>query len=125
MKATAFCLKRMLACSAHTEWGTLCTGSEAADLQQHLPMCLQVALLAPWPPSFRAQVCTSIPEGHVASLCMSSRQRLCLLDPTARVPVFEMPRFFRWVVPFHLAGMPPPSPLKPPSALQCCATPNG
>ena len=53
----------------------------------------------------------------MATLCIDSRVRHSLWNSDTTGRVFEMPRFFRWVVPFHLAGMHAPFTLPLPRLL--------
>lgn len=101
-----FCTTKIVQCSKHTEWGTVIMGDEMSQL----PGELAVALLAPWPSSLRSVISDT---DTVPTLCLEPRQGLHI--PIARPSSSgaessyqKLPRFFRWLVPFHFAIMSTP-----------------
>ncbi|KAF7307492.1 ATP dependent DNA ligase [Mycena indigotica] len=93
-----YCLKKLLECAQHTEWGSV---MREAELPQ-IPDQLSVLLLAPWSASLRSRI-TELE--FVPTLQLESRLPLYL--PASRKP-FKLPRWFRWLVPYHLAIMSTP-----------------
>ncbi|KAI0327684.1 hypothetical protein GY45DRAFT_1355577 [Cubamyces sp. BRFM 1775] len=97
-KLREYCLKRIEECAQHTEWGCVFT---EAEWQTQLPAELAHALLKPWPAALRDEL--SRRTRSPPTLCISPR------EPFQRSPLFvRLPRFFRWLVPFHVALMSSP-----------------
>lgn len=100
-----YCLKKIAACAQHTEWGTVFTENELQELPDEL---LQI-LVAPWSLDLRTELSD---QEFTPSLCIDSRERLSiplsLRSPPSSSRWYKLPRFFRWVVPFHLALMSTP-----------------
>jgi atypical dual specificity phosphatase len=100
-----YCLTRMRTCSKHTEWGTLCTRNELSEI----PPDVFRALASPWWRELRNSVTELSGPDYVQTLRQEPRERL--LVPTSSLDAgnaYVLPRFFRWVVPFYLAGMSTP-----------------
>ncbi|KAK7063701.1 ATP dependent DNA ligase [Favolaschia claudopus] len=93
-----YCLKKMPECAKYTEWGSVCQKEELSQL----PEALAPILLAPWGAALRSQLSEL---DFVPTLQLESR--LPLYVPTTREP-YKLPRWFRWLVPFHLAIMSTP-----------------
>ncbi|KAH8834988.1 ATP dependent DNA ligase [Flagelloscypha sp. PMI_526] len=86
-KAKTYALKKLIQCSAHTEWG--CVFQEHEERQ--IPSSLRTDLLRPWPQDLREII------------------RDSELSPTFRLESrYRLPRFFRWLVPFSVAIMSTP-----------------
>lgn len=124
-KAASHCIKGILKTSQNTEFGPLCLPEDLKRMHE-LPEPLVATILHPWPPVLRAALRAALSEEYAPTLCMESRTRLQLCMPGMHetqlaegrsskkegpekmlikgIDVYEMPRFFRWVVPFHLAG---------------------
>lgn len=106
-KLATYCVNKLWTCSDHTEWGLVCMESE----QDQVPQQLQSSLLKPWPLHVWQQVQMS---SRVSQLSLPSREHLYALlcrDAVVSRPtlsVYKLPRFFRWIVPFHLAAMSTP-----------------
>ncbi|KAH9885405.1 hypothetical protein C8Q73DRAFT_749200 [Cubamyces lactineus] len=93
-KVRDYCLKRIEECAQHTEWG--CVFMEAEQAQ--LPAELVHVLLEPWPAALRDEL--SRRTRPPPTLCIPPR------EPLVRQPKFvRLPRFFCWLVPFHIALM--------------------
>ncbi|KDQ62876.1 hypothetical protein JAAARDRAFT_28848 [Jaapia argillacea MUCL 33604] len=102
-KVRDYCLRRMVECSGETEWGNVFSGSESSQLPEELHSVLMV----PWTRELR----DALSEGStIPTLCLESRDRCYIPSPSLRsTPSFyTLPRFFRWLVPFHIALMSTP-----------------
>ncbi|KAF7302486.1 ATP dependent DNA ligase [Mycena chlorophos] len=97
-KVEDYCVKKLLECAQHTEWGAVMQQPELAQIPEEI----SALLLAPWSPALRNRI-TDLE--FVPTLQLESRLPLYL--PTAREP-FKLPRWFRWLVPYHLAIMSTP-----------------
>ena len=95
--------RRMLECVEHTEWGHV---FQKGELEQ-LPEILEATLLAPWTQDVRAQLRDIYGDDRSPVLTLDSRIPLAITLPTTAQP-FELPSFFRWIVPFHFAVMSTP-----------------
>ncbi|KAL1916184.1 uncharacterized protein VTP21DRAFT_5801 [Calcarisporiella thermophila] len=104
-------MSRLLQCSRKTEWGILMTEMERKDIEKlsiyaHALDALfgndfAHLLLQPWLPSLTKRI-TAASSGQGFDLVFSSRERLIMPDR------YVLPRFFRWIIPFRLAGMSTP-----------------
>ncbi|KAI0756125.1 ATP dependent DNA ligase [Daedaleopsis nitida] len=111
-KVSEYCLKRIEDCSKYTEWGCLFTETERAQLQNDGPH----ELLDPWSATLRDAL--SAREFRAPpTLCIQSREQMLvpvpwgLRDPAqerAGPDFWRLPRFVRWLVPFHVALMSTP-----------------
>ncbi|ESK89353.1 dna ligase iii [Moniliophthora roreri MCA 2997] len=101
-RVRAYCIKRLFSCSEHSVWGTV---FQEVELNQ-LPDEIASHLIAPW----SAELCFAISERVVLpTLCLESREALYHSTPGQYTPQFhKLPRFFRWVIPYHLAAMSTP-----------------
>ncbi|DBA01417.1 TPA: hypothetical protein N0F65_007314 [Lagenidium giganteum] len=104
--AQAQCLVRLVKCAQFTEWGH---AFEEAEVNQ-IPSRLEMALLTLWPQATWAKIQTATESlGASMALTMEPREKLRVLATGATSARFyKLPRFFRWVVPFHLAAMSTP-----------------
>ncbi|KAJ7242546.1 ATP dependent DNA ligase [Mycena haematopus] len=96
-----YCLKKLFECAKHTEWGTVLQKDESVSVLQKAESIADV-LLAPWGPVLRARVRDM---EFVPTLQLESR--LPLYIPATPSP-FKLPRWFRWLIPYHLAIMSTP-----------------
>jgi atypical dual specificity phosphatase len=98
-KVHEYCIKKIVECSRFTEWGGIFTDEEMTGM----PTTIQPLLLTPWSMDLRARLSdlTTVP-----TLRLESRERLHLHNSHALL--HTLPRFFRWLVPFHLAIMSTP-----------------
>ncbi|KZV87192.1 hypothetical protein EXIGLDRAFT_711887 [Exidia glandulosa HHB12029] len=111
-KLAAYCRKKMLVCGRHTEWGAVCLENEIAQV----PSDLAPLLFRPWPEHVRDMLSAVYDsEGcDLPSLCLDSTQRpfLPVASPTHSLEQDKfwsrLPRFFRWLIPFHFALMSTP-----------------
>ncbi|KAG8931749.1 hypothetical protein FRC02_002207 [Tulasnella sp. 418] len=102
-KVEQYCLKRLLECAKHAEWGALFVEEEP----DQLPQVLYDTLITPWPMKVRRLVADHAwSDGSHPSLCIDSRVRLRV--PSSGTDLYELPRYFRWIVPFHFALMSTP-----------------
>ncbi|KAF8204501.1 hypothetical protein K438DRAFT_1820007 [Mycena galopus ATCC 62051] len=93
-----YCLKKMLECAKHTEWGSVLQKDELTQI----PGAIADVLLAPWGP----ELCLRVRDMEfVPTLQLESR--LPLYIPATPSP-FKLPRWFRWLIPYHLAIMSTP-----------------
>ncbi|KAJ7492048.1 ATP dependent DNA ligase [Mycena latifolia] len=93
-----YCFKKLLECAKHTEWGSVMQKDELPQI----PDTIADILLAPWSPALRERLSDM---DFVPTLQLESR--LPLYIPGTRSP-FKLPRWFRWLVPYHLAIMSTP-----------------
>ncbi|KAJ7762358.1 pfkB family carbohydrate kinase-domain-containing protein [Mycena maculata] len=93
-----YCLKKLLECAKETEWGSV---MRQAELTQ-IPDAIADILLAPWGSELRIRLSDMefVPT-------MQLESRLPLYIPWTRPP-FKLPRWFRWLIPYHLAIMSTP-----------------
>lgn len=98
------CLKRIIECSKSTEWGSLIQDDEIAQL----PHEIAYLLLEPWSPILR----NALSESKVVpTLLLESKVSLSIpssLSCSNGPGFYKLPRFFRWLVPNHLAIMSTP-----------------
>ena len=101
-----YCIKKMIQCSLHTEWGSVFKEGEILGLPQPiLPL-----LGSPWTEELRCRLSSAT---LAPILCLESRERLFSLknieDSVNLESNFQkLPRFFRWLIPFHFAIMSTP-----------------
>jgi atypical dual specificity phosphatase len=102
-KVHDYCIKKMVECARSTEWGCIFTDDEMTGM----PKDIQSLLVTPWTKDLRARLSDLV---VTPTLCMESRERLYLpvnFEKTTE-PFQSLPRFFRWVIPFHLAVLSTP-----------------
>ena len=92
--------RRMLECAEHTEWGHVLQKGEV----EQLPENLASIFLVPWTQDLRCQLQDIYGDERSPSLTLNSRIPLTTILPNTAEP-FELPSFFRWIVPFHFAVM--------------------
>ncbi|KAG9047363.1 hypothetical protein FS837_002469 [Tulasnella sp. UAMH 9824] len=100
------CIKGMLRAAEHTEWGSLLLEGE----EEQIHPALASLLLEPWSTPAR-EILSDVWKDTKPYLCIESRERFRLpeVDGTEAVVRFQaLPRFFRWIVPFHFALMSTP-----------------
>lgn len=101
-KLRLYCMKRLIACSKGTEWGCVFGPGEI----DQIPRELVGTLCAPWSPSICQAVLDAYArDGQVPTLCIDSRARLSVPAPKE---MSQLPRYFRWLVPFQFAIMSTP-----------------
>ncbi|GMF12968.1 unnamed protein product [Phytophthora lilii] len=99
------CLTKLSTCAELTEWGPLFTGGEIEQVPVDLCGILCRAWSIPTMIAIRENA-----QNTSMSLSYPSREKLT----TSYVPIgspptqVALPRFFRWIVPFHLAAMSTP-----------------
>ena len=102
-KVVRYVKRRMLECAEHTEWGHVFQKGEV----EQLPESLASILLVPWTQDLRSQLQDIYGDERSPSLTLDSRVPLTTTLPNTAEP-FELPSFFRWIVPFHFAVMSTP-----------------
>ncbi|KAL0564426.1 hypothetical protein V5O48_017619 [Marasmius crinis-equi] len=102
-KVRTYCLKRLAACSKHTEWGCVFQEFEVNQLLDEVAS----ALAEPWSLQLHAALSDNPP---VPTLCLEPRDHLYLpiLSGNSTPQFSKLPRFFRWMIPSHLAVMSTP-----------------
>ena len=104
-KVQNYSLKKMAECSKGTEWGTVFMESEISQV----PAVITALLLAPWSAELRAMVSEM---KTIPTLCLESREHLFVPThpavSTSNNAFLKLPRFFRWLIPFHFAAMSTP-----------------
>ncbi|KAF5379348.1 hypothetical protein D9757_007659 [Collybiopsis confluens] len=101
-KIQSYCLKRIEKCSHYSEWEQVFQQSELKQIPERLCQLL----IQPWSEDLK----TAISNIDLApTFCLEPRTRL-LIPVASRSPSnFQvLPRFFRWIIPFHLAAMSTP-----------------
>jgi len=103
-KMRDYCAKKIVECSRETEWGTVFREQEIPQI----PDKINEILVTPWPLELRSHL--SDLEA-IPTLCLESREQL-FIPVESEIPskpsFYKLPRFFRWLVPFHLAIMSTP-----------------
>lgn len=103
-KVQAYCIKKMIDCSKETEWGAVVLDEEISQI----PNELSATLLSPWSLPLRA----AISDINTApTLMLEPRQTLYTSisnSSTSKQVFIKLPRFFRWLVPYHIAIMSTP-----------------
>ncbi|KAG8990485.1 hypothetical protein FRB90_001749 [Tulasnella sp. 427] len=100
------CVKGMLRAAEHTEWGSLMMEGD----EQQIPLPLASLLVEPWSAPAR-EILSNVWNDSKPLLCIDSRERFHLpqWDASAdNLQLQKLPRFFRWIVPFHFALMSTP-----------------
>ncbi|KAG8896316.1 hypothetical protein FRC01_011884, partial [Tulasnella sp. 417] len=100
------CTKGMLRAADHTEWGSLLLEGE----EEEVPPVLAGLLFEPWS-SHAREILSDVWKDTKPYLSIESRSRFRLPQadgPEASLRFQELPRFFRWIVPFHFALMSTP-----------------
>jgi atypical dual specificity phosphatase len=104
-KLQNYTLKKMVECSKSTEWAFVFVESELSQV----PDAIRPLLLTPWSTELRS---TIRDMDIIPTLCLESRERLFVpVNPSTAsldASFVKLPRFFRWLVPFHLAIMSTP-----------------
>ncbi|KAF8167285.1 ATP dependent DNA ligase [Crassisporium funariophilum] len=100
-----YCVKKLIECSKETEWGMVLREHEITQLDAFAD--IGTLLLAPWLSDLR-QVLSD--QKLSPSLLLEPRHSLFipLNKPTESSRFYKLPRFFRWLIPFHLAIMSTP-----------------
>ncbi|KAJ7045075.1 ATP dependent DNA ligase [Mycena alexandri] len=93
-----YCLKKLLECAKQTEWGSVMQKDELTQI----PEAIADVLLVPWSSALRSRLSDL---EFVPTLQLESRLPLYL--PAPRTP-YKLPRWFRWLIPYHLAIMSTP-----------------
>jgi atypical dual specificity phosphatase len=102
-KAQTYCVKKLIECSKYTEWGHVILEDEIPQI----PVENASTLLAPWSTDLRL----ALSDLNVTPLLMlEPRQSLFIPSPgfSAPTPFYKLPRFFRWLIPYHIAIMSTP-----------------
>ncbi|KAI0779011.1 ATP dependent DNA ligase [Trametes elegans] len=113
-----YCLKRLEECAQLTEWGCIFTEAECAQIHDDL----SPELLKPWSAALRGELSLRTPA-YPPSLCISPREatyipRSVRLHTQNKSTMFyQLPRFFRWLIPFYLSLMSTPRDLADINAL--------
>ncbi|KAG6817576.1 hypothetical protein H0H87_006953 [Tephrocybe sp. NHM501043] len=96
-----YCVSKIIKCSQSTEWGTLMLEIE----QPLIDADVAHLLLTPWPNTLRSVLSDS---NVVPSLQLVPRESLFIPARVTSSSLYKLPRFFRWLIPFHLAIMSTP-----------------
>ncbi|RXW23063.1 hypothetical protein EST38_g2786 [Candolleomyces aberdarensis] len=106
-KLQTYTLKKLVACSAHTEWGAVFQEDEIPQI----PVEIAGLLVTPWSPALRQAL---IDEAPTPSLQLEPRDALYIPRSTSfgtnfdKSALYKLPRFFRWLIPFRFAIMSTP-----------------
>ncbi|KAF9011281.1 ATP dependent DNA ligase [Cyathus striatus] len=103
-KVRAYCIKKLIECSKETEWGAVCQTHE----MDQIPTNVRAVLLEPWSAELRGEVSNT---NVTPSLCLEPRHSLYVPTITSGLGselTYKLPRFFRWLVPYHIAIMSTP-----------------
>ncbi|KAG5653901.1 hypothetical protein H0H81_009493 [Sphagnurus paluster] len=100
-KVQLYCIKRMVDCSKNTEWSSTMLEEEIPQIPQEIARFL----FFPWSPTLRS----ALSEGNITpSLQLEPRESLYIPTSIPNEPFFKLPRFFRWLIPYHIAIMSTP-----------------
>ena len=102
-KVQMYCVKKLIECSKHTEWGSVMLEDEIP----RIPVEILSTLLTPWSTTLRL----ALSDTNVTpSLSLEPRQSLFIPSASfcAPKPFYKLPRFFRWLIPYHTAIMSTP-----------------
>ena len=102
-KIQTYCVEKMIKCSKYTEWGSVMSEDEISQI----PSEIAPTLFTPW----SLALCSVLSDINVTpSLTLESRQSLFVpsASVSALAPVYKLPRFFRWLIPYHIAIMSTP-----------------
>ena len=102
-KPLSYCFKKLIQCSRETEWGHVFQEEEIDQLNS-LPTDLSSSLIAPWSEGLRV---TLSEQQFRPSLLLESRQSL-FVPSSQGSGFYKLPRFFRWLIPYHFAIMSTP-----------------
>ncbi|PPR02339.1 hypothetical protein CVT24_011684 [Panaeolus cyanescens] len=102
-KVREYCIRQMEQCSKHTEWGHVFQEHEISRLQSLGDVAR--LLLVPWSQEIRDILSQ---REHSPSLYLEPRHSLFIPTGPPSRPFFKLPRFFRWLIPFHIAIMSTP-----------------
>ncbi|KAG7094138.1 hypothetical protein E1B28_007750 [Marasmius oreades] len=97
----SYCIKRLIACSKHTEWGCIFQEAEMNQLEADIVPLLTV----PWAENLRSHLSSNTPA---PTLSLESRDRFYFPRSSPKLTFHKLPRFFRWMIPYHLAVMSTP-----------------
>jgi len=100
-KLQSYCVRMLYKCSHHTEWGCVFEPDGWKDIEP----TLRDTLVVPWPFSTIQSIAAN-GEDYIPTRRVESRTRLSA--PSTKANLTELPRFFRWVVPFYFALMSTP-----------------
>ncbi|KAG6841574.1 hypothetical protein C0991_009609 [Blastosporella zonata] len=100
-KVLRYCVKKIIECSKGTEWGPAILEVEQPQIDPDIAHLL----LAPWPSALRSALSDS---NTVPSLQLEPRESLFIPARAATSSQYKLPRFFRWLIPYHLAIMSTP-----------------
>lgn len=95
-KVQKYCIKKLVVCARETEWGAALQKHEKVDIPSNL-------LLTPWSGSLREKL-----SDLEVTPSLRLEPRDALFVPVGTNQYHKLPRFFRWVIPYHLAVMSTP-----------------
>ncbi|KAF9055798.1 ATP dependent DNA ligase [Panaeolus papilionaceus] len=102
-KARDYCINKLIECSKHTEWGHAFQEHEAAEIQSLGDVANH--LLVPW----SHEVWDLLSQRELTPvLYLEPRDSLYIPKGPSTKSLFKLPRFFRWLIPHHLAIMSTP-----------------
>ncbi|KAG6811463.1 hypothetical protein H0H92_007286 [Tricholoma furcatifolium] len=100
-KIQRYYFKKLVECSKLTEWGSAMLDAETSQIDPQLA----TLLLTPWSNVLR----TKLSESNLTpTLQLEPRESLYVPSIIPKSPYFKLPRFFRWLIPYHLAIMSTP-----------------
>ncbi|KAF9478075.1 ATP dependent DNA ligase [Pholiota conissans] len=102
-KIRKYCLKKLVECSKETEWGPVFQEHELVQLDYVKD--ISAFLLTPWSDNLR-EALTDL--SLQPSLVLEPRQSLFIPSTSPASTFYKLLRFFRWIVPYHLAVMSTP-----------------
>ncbi|KAF8893678.1 ATP dependent DNA ligase [Gymnopilus junonius] len=105
-KIRSYCMKKLIECSKDTEWGLVFQGHEISEVQALDD--ISSFLLKPWSDYLREVISN---QRLTPSLMLESRHALSIplsSEGTGETKFYKLPRFFRWLIPFHFALMSTP-----------------
>ncbi|KAH9486205.1 Dual specificity protein phosphatase 23 [Psilocybe cubensis] len=105
-KVQSYCMKKLTECSKETEWGLVFQEHEKEQIENLSE--ISSLLLKPWSQDLQERLSD---QGNTPSLLLEPRQPLYIPSTKnmgAKLHFYRLPRFFRWLIPYHLAIMSTP-----------------
>ncbi|KAG6911294.1 hypothetical protein DXG01_002133 [Tephrocybe rancida] len=99
-KVQRYCVKKIIECSKTAEWGAAMLETEKGQIDADL----SPFLFTPWPKDLRSVLSDST---TTPSLQLEPRESI-FIPSRADMSLYKLPRFFRWLIPYHIAIMSTP-----------------
>ncbi|KAG5643552.1 hypothetical protein DXG03_000693 [Asterophora parasitica] len=100
-KVQLYCIKKMVEASKATEWGSTVLEVEVPQIHPEISHLL----LAPWSVNLRSILSD---RKVTPTLQLEPRESLFIPTQITTKSFYKLPRFFRWLIPYHIAIMSTP-----------------